>query len=70
MCSSDLVRPAGHEEVPADFLAVQMEIGHAQGGPVQGRAADRPRQEECFPEKRGGLAALGFSFSISDPMST
>jgi len=65
-----VVRPAGHEEIVTDFLTVEMEIGHAEGGPVQGGPADRRRKKKGFPEKRGRLAAMGFPLAIPDPLST
>jgi len=36
-----VVRPAWHEEIPSDSLAVKVKFSHAQCGPVQGGSVKR-----------------------------
>ena len=63
-----VVRPAGHEEISSDFLAVKVKFGEAQCGPVQGGTADGLWKKERFPKKGAGLFSSGFAFSVSDPL--
>ena len=49
-------------------LAVEIEVGHTQRGPVQGGTADGLWKEERFPQKGACLPAGGFPFSVSDPL--
>ena len=63
-----VVRPAGHEEISSDFLAVKVKFSEAQCGPVQGGTADGLWKKERFPKKGAGLFSGGFPFSVSDPL--
>ena len=63
-----VVRPAGHEEISSDFLAVKVKFGDAQCGPVQGGTVDGLWKEERFPQKGAWLFSGGFAFSVSDPL--
>ena len=55
-----VVRPSWHEEVLADFLAVEMEVGYAQRGPVEGGLPDRTGRSEGLSQIRARLPARGF----------
>jgi len=66
--SATIVGPAGHEKIPSDFLAVKVKFSDAQRGPVQGGFTDWAGKRERFPQKGAGLAAVGFSFLVSDPL--
>lgn len=63
-----VVGPAGHKEVSSDFLAVEVELRDAEGGPMKGGAADGFQKEEGFPQKGAWLFPGGFPFPVSDPL--
>ena len=63
-----VVRPSWHEEIPSDFLAVEVKFSDAQRGPVQGGFPDWAGKRERFPQKGAGLAAGSFPFFVSDPL--
>ena len=65
-----VVRPAWHEEILSDFLAVKMKFSDAQCGPVKGGFTDWAGKRERFPQKGAGLAAGGFPLLVSDPLCT
>ena len=47
-----------------------MEVGHAKGGPVEGGFPGCVGKKERLPQEGGGLAPVGFSFAISDPLGS
>ena len=51
-------------------LVVEVEVGHAQRGPVEGGLPDRARKKEGFLQKWAGLATGVFSSSISNPLGS
>ena len=49
-------------------LAVEMEVGHAQRGPVEGGLPDRTGKSEGLSQIRARLPARGFPSAISNPL--
>ena len=49
-------------------LAVEIEVGHTQRGPVEGGFPDWAGKRERFPQKGAGLFPGGFPFPVSDPL--
>jgi hypothetical protein len=62
------VRPSGLERFAADFLPVEKQIGHAEGGAVQGSATERSGQRKRASQTRTRRLAFGGTTAVTDPL--